>query len=264
MLTLALYLAFGAIVGILAGLLGVGGGVILVPILNFTLNLEKIDPSVVHHMALGTSMASIAFTSISSTRSHNKRGTVRWDIVKLMTPGILVGTFLGTLVVAHIPTRPLKIVFAVFLVYTAIQMILNLKPKASFHLPGTVGLLLAGTFIGLISSFIGIGGGALTIPFLVMCNIPMINVIGVSAAIGFPIAVAGSVGFIYTGLSLPALPPYSLGFVYLPALIGLVCTSMLTAPIGARLSHVLPVLTLKRFFGCILCAMAIRMIYTIL
>lgn len=264
MLILGIYLAFGVVVGIMAGLLGVGGGVILVPILDITLPLEGIDASVAHHMALATSMGSIVFTSISSTRSHNKRGTVRWDIVKAMTPGLLLGTLGGTFVVSSIPTGPLKIVFAVFLTYTAIQMILDLKPRASFHLPGAVGLFLAGVFVGTVASFVGIGGGALIIPFLVMCNVPMINVIGASAAMGFPIALAGAVGFIANGWGNPALPPHSLGYVYLPALVGFVCTSMLLAPYGVKLSHSLPVRTLKRCFGVILLTMALRMAYSIM
>jgi len=263
MASLVFYLIFGAIVGVLAGLLGVGGGVILVPILDITLAMEKIDMSVAHHMALATSMGSIIFTSISSARSHNKRGVIRWDIVKTMTPGLLAGTFLGSFVVAGIPVKPLKIIFAAFLFYAATQMILDFKPKASRHLPGTLGLLLVATAIGAISSFIGIGGGALTIPFLAMCNVPMINVIGVSAALGFPIALAGSIGFIVNGSGVPNLPAYALGFIYLPALAGLVCASMLTAPVGVKLSHSLPVKTIKRFFGFFLCAMGLRMVYSL-
>ena len=261
---LLVYLAVGLFVGVFAGLLGVGGGTIIVPILDIMLPLENIDSSIVHHMALATSMGSIAFTSLSSARSHNKRGTVIWDVVKGMAPGIIAGTLSGTFVVTSIPTRPLKIIFVVFLTYTAIQMILDFKPKASFHLPNKLWLLFVGLFIGVISSFVGIGGGALIVPFLVMCNIPMINAIGISACLGFPLAVAGSVGFIYNGLNLPNLPPYALGYIYLPALAGLVAASMLTAPLGVKLSHSLPVKALKRCFGVMLLVMAARMAYSIM
>jgi uncharacterized membrane protein YfcA len=264
MATLLIYLVFGAIAGVFAGLLGVGGGVILVPILDITLAMEKVSPTVAHHMALATSMASIAFTSVSSARSHNKRGTIRWDIVAAMAPGIMAGTMGGTFVVAGVPAIPLKLVFVVFLTYTSMQMILDFKPKGSFTLPGRPGLILAGLLIGTIASFIGIGGGSLTIPFLVLSNVPMINAIGISAAIGFPLAVAGSIGFIINGLHVADLPAQSLGFIYLPALAGLVCASMLTAPLGVRLSHCLPVKTLKRCFGVLLLGMSIRMVYTLL
>lgn len=261
--TVLIFLAFGVFVGILAGLLGVGGGAVLVPILNVMLPYDNIDPSIVHHMALATSMGSIAFTSISSARSHNQHGTVPWHIVKAITPGILVGTLGGTFIVAGISATPLKIIFAIFLGYTAIQMIMDIRPKASFHLPGTAGLVAAGLVIGVVSSFVGIGGGALTIPFLVMCNVPMINVIGASAALGFPIAVAGTIGYIYNGLGNPLLPSYSFGYVYLPALAGLAVTSIIFAPYGAKLSHALPVKILKRCFGVMLILVTVRIIYTV-
>ena len=264
MAIILIFLGFGTIVGILAGLLGVGGGAVLVPILNFVLPYDGVEPSMVHHMALGTSMASIVFTSISSARSHNQRGTIPWNIVLGLTPGILAGTFGGTFVVASIPGLQLKIIFAVFLAYTSFQMIMDLKPKASFHLPGMVGLFIAGLVIGLVSSFVGIGGGALTIPFLIMCNIPMINAIGASAAVGFPLAVSGALGYVYNGLGNSMLPEYSFGFVYLPALLGLVITSMIFAPYGVKLSHSLPVKTLKRCFGIMLLLVTARMVATII
>ncbi|MCC8193279.1 MAG: sulfite exporter TauE/SafE family protein [Deltaproteobacteria bacterium] len=264
MYILAIYLAAGVIVGILAGLLGIGGGTVIVPILDITLPLQNVNFSVAHHMALATSMANIMFTSVTSARSHSKRGTVRWDIVKAMTPGLLIGTLGGTFVVSSIPTAPLKVVFCVFLTYTAVQRLMDIKPRASFHLPGTFGLFLAGTFVGVVASFVGIGGGVLIIPFLTMCNVPLINTIGASAAMGFPIAVAGTAGFIYNGWGHAALPEYSLGFVYLPALAGLVVASMLVTPYGVKLSHSLPVKTLKRCFGVLLLAMAARMAYSIM
>lgn len=264
MVAVAVYLVLGVFVGIMAGLLGVGGGVVIVPVLSISMVYEGVNDSVIHHMALATSMGSIMFTSVSSALSHNRRGTVRWDIVKAMTPGLLLGTLAGTFIVSGIPAKPLKIVFAAFLTYTATQMILDLKPKAAFRLPGPIGLLIAGACIGLFASFVGIGGGLLITPFLLACAVPMLNTIGASAAMGFPIAVAGTIGFIYHGWGNPALPEYSLGFIYLPALVGLVITSMLAAPYGARLSHVLPVRTLKKCFGVILAVVAVRMIYSVL
>ncbi len=264
MLILVIYLAVGVLVGVLAGLLGIGGGTVIVPILDMTLPMQDIEFSVIHHMALATSMANIMFTSITSARSHSKRGTVRWDIVRAMSPGLLLGTLGGTFVVSGIPTGPLKIIFCVFLSYTAIQMFLDIKPKASFHLPGFLGMTLAGAFIGVVASFVGIGGGVLIIPFLTMCNVPMINTIGASAAMGFPIALAGTIGFIYNGWGTPGLPDYSLGFVYLPALAGLVVASMLATPLGVKLSHTMPVKLLKRCFAVLLLAMVARMAYSIL
>ena len=264
MTLLIIYLIVGAFVGLLAGLLGVGGGTVIVPILDITLPMQHVNNSVVHHMALATSMANIMFTSVTSARSHSKRGSVRWDVVKAMTPGLLLGTLGGTFIVSSIPTVPLKVVFCVFLTYTAFQMILDIKPKGTRHLPGFCGLFLFGTFVGVVASFVGIGGGVIIIPFLTMCGLPMINAIGASAAMGFPIALAGTIGFIYNGWGHVALPDYSLGFVYLPALAGLVVASMLITPYGVKLSHALPIKTLKRCFGVLLLVMVARMAYTIL
>ena len=259
---LSIYVFFGAIVGILAGLLGVGGGAVLVSILDITLDLQGIHSPFSHHIAIATSMANIFFTSAVSTWSHNKHGTIPWHIVRWMTPGILVGTFGSTFVVALVPATPLKFIFACFLVYAACQMLMNIKPRPSRTLPGKVGLTLAGIVIGTSSGFLGVGGAGVTIPFLVMCNVPIISVISASAALGFPIAAAGVAGYIWNGLSIPDLPPHTLGFIYLPALIGLVFASMLTTPLGAKMAHTLPVKSIKRFFGLFLVCMAIRMFYS--
>jgi Predicted permeases len=264
LLILAIYLVLGAFAGVFAGLLGVGGGIILVPVLNVTLPMEGVPASLAHHMALATSMGSIVFTAASSARAHNKRGTVLWDIVKVMAPGVVLGTLSGTFVVSMIPSAPLKVVFTGFVFFMAIQMILDAKPKASRHLPAKRWMFLYAAAVGMFSSFVGIGGGVLIIPFLVMCNVPMINVIGVSAVLGFPLAIAGSLGFIWNGYGLPDLPPYSLGYIHLTALAGIVVASMLTAPLGVKLSHSLPSRTLKRFFGFVLVIIAARMLYSIL
>ncbi len=259
---LGIYLFFGAIVGILAGLMGVGGGAVLVPILDFTLGLQGVSPLYIHHMAIATSMANILFTSAVSAWSHNKHGTIPWDLVRWMTPGILAGSFGSTFAAAAVPAAPLKFVFACFLVYAASQMIMDIKPRPSRQLPGAVGLTLMGTLIGLFSGFLGVGGAAITLPFLIMCNVPMISVISASAAFGFPIAVAGTAGFIWNGLGIPELPEHSLGFVYLPALAGLISASVLTTPLGAKLAHALPVRSIKRFFGVFLIFMSARMFST--
>lgn len=261
--TILIYMVFGAFAGILAGLLGVGGGLVIVPILVYGLPLQGITEHV-QHMALGTSMASIIFTSLSSMRAHNARGTVMWPVVKSFTPGIIVGTFVGGSIAALMPTRPLGIIFVVFLSYVSMQMLLDIKPKASRQLPGPVGTAGAGGVIGFVSSFVGIGGGSLIIPYLTMCNTPMREAIGTSAAVGFPLAVAGAVSYIFNGWSVPGLPQYSFGFIYLPALAGIVVASMLTAPLGAKIAYKVPVSKLKRFFAIFLMFVAANMIYKLL
>jgi uncharacterized membrane protein YfcA len=244
-----LYLAAGSVAGFLAGLLGVGGGVVIVPILMFIFTAQHFPVDHMIHIAIGTSLASIMFTSVASLRAHNAHGAVNWAIVKRITPGILLGTLAGTFLVAKLPANLLKGLFIVFLFYVATQLMLNIKPKPMRQLPGTVGMFAAGGIIGLASSFVGIGGGALSVPFMTWHNVRMHNAIGTSAAIGFPIAVAGTIGYVLNGLTIENLPDWSLGFIHLPSLAGLVVASVLIAPLGAKAAHKLPVETLKKIFA---------------
>ena len=255
------YLVFGAVAGVIAGLLGVGGGIVVVPALFWFFTAQGFSQEIIMQMALGTSLAAIMFTSISSFRAHHRRGAVLWPIVKAITPGILIGTFAGSCVAAKLPTGFLKGFFVCFLYYVAIQMLLNIKPKASRQIPGQAGMFGAGFGIGAVSSLVGIGGGTLSVPFMVWCNIAMHTAVGTSAAIGFPIALAGTVGYVVNGLGAANLPPLSFGYIYLPALVGVAAVSILTAPYGARLAHKLPVPTLKRFFALFVLAMATRMLW---
>jgi len=193
-------------VGVIAGLLGVGGGIVIVPILVFLFTAQGMPQDHIMQMALGTSLGSIVFTSISSFRAHHRRGAVHWDIVKRIAPGIILGTLSGSWLAAGLSPTVLKAIFACFLFYVAAQMLLNLKPKSTRRLPKAAGMFGAGGFIGLVSSMVGIGGGTLSVPFLTWCNLPVHHAIGTSAAIGFPIAVAGTLGYIATGLSVSGLP----------------------------------------------------------
>jgi uncharacterized membrane protein YfcA len=247
-----LYLAAGSVAGFLAGLLGVGGGVVIVPILMFIFTAQHFPADHMIHIAIGTSLASIMFTSVSSLRAHHNLGAVNWIIVKRITPGILIGTLAGTFLVAKLPASLLKGFFIVFVFYVATQLLLNMRPKPTRQLPGTAGMFAAGSFIGMVSSFVGIGGGALSIPFMTWSNIKMHNAIGTSAAIGFPIAVAGAFGYFLNGLNVNNLPDSSLGFIHLPSLAGLVLASVIIAPLGAKAAHKLPVATLKRIFAVFL------------
>lgn len=257
---LLMYMAVGAVAGILAGLLGIGGGLVIVPMLFFCFSRQGISGQAIMHLALGTSMASIMFTAVSSFWSHHRRGAVKWIVVRRIVVGILTGTFLGTCVAAELSTPMLKGFFVIFLYYVSIQMLTGKKPKPGRQIPGRTGMFGAGNVIGLVSSLVGIGGGSLSVPFMLWCNIPLHQAIGTSAAIGFPIAVAGTIGYIYNGLSAAGLPAHTLGYVYLPALGGLITASVLTAPIGVRLAHSLPVAGLKRIFAFLLLVVATRML----
>lgn len=255
-----LYLGLGVVAGLLAGLLGVGGGIVIVPMLTFTFTYLRFPPEHLHHLALGTSLATIVFTSFASFRAHHGQGVVNWQVVRQVTPGILTGTLGGSWVAAHLSTGFLKGFFVCFTFYVALQMLLDIRPTPSRQLPGRGAMFGVGTIIGAVSSLVGIGGGSLSVPFLVWCNVSMYGAIGTSAAIGFPIALAGAVGYVANGLAAQGLPSHSLGFVYLPALAGIALASYLTAPLGAKLAHNLPVPKLKKAFACLLLATGLKML----
>lgn len=258
------YLGVGMIAGVFAGLLGVGGGVIIVPMLVFGLTWQGVPGEHVMHLALGTSMACIIFTSFSSFLAHHKHGAVHWEIVRRIVPGILTGTFLGSCLAAIMSTGFLKGFFVLFLYYVAFQMLSKRAPKPSRGLPGPVGMFGVGNTIGVVSSLVGIGGGTLSVPFMMWCNVAVHEAIGTSAAIGFPIAVGGSIGYIFNGWNVTGLPGYSLGFIYFPALAGIVCASMLTAPLGVRLAHSMPVAGLKRAFALLMLVVGTRMLLSLI
>lgn len=258
-----MYGCVGAVVGVLAGLLGVGGGLVIVPILVFAFGLQGVSPDITMHLALGTSLASIMFTSISSFMAHHKRGAVHWTTVKRIVIGIFTGTFLGSCFASILSTEVLKIFFVIFLYFVAIQILTNKKPKASRELPGLPGMFAAGNVIGFVSSLVGIGGGTLSVPFMVWCNVVVHHAIGTSAAIGLPIAISGTIGYVFNGWGVPNLPEYSIGYVYTPALLGIAAISVLTAPLGVKLAHSLPVDKLKKIFAVLLMVVGTKMLLSI-
>jgi uncharacterized membrane protein YfcA len=259
-----LYFVAGSIAGFLAGLLGIGGGVVIVPILMFIFTTQHFPADHMMHIAIGTSLASIMFTAVSSMRAHHVLGAVNWNIVKRITPGILIGTLAGTFLVAQLSAALLKGFFIFFVFYVATQLLLNINAKPKRNLPGSLGMFTAGGIIGVLSSFVGIGGGAMSVPFMTWSNVKMHNAIGTSAAIGFPIAVAGTIGYVINGLSIADLPKWSLGFVHIPSLTGLVVASIFTAPLGARVAHKLPVPMLKKIFAGFLYIIGIKLLLNLI
>jgi len=255
------YLALGLTSGLIAGLLGVGGGLVLVPVLSWIYAHQGFPAEYNIHMALGTSLAVIVLTSIASLRAHHRHGAVRWPAVRRIAPGIVLGTLAGAIAAAWLPDRGLRWFFVAFLFYAATQMLLGFKANPHRELPGWPGMTLVGSVIGLVSSWVGIGGGTLSVPFLNWCNVRFQEAIGTSAAIGFPIAVSGALGYALSGQVAAGLPEWSLGFVYLPALAAVAMMSMVTAPWGARLTHSLPVVRLKRIFAGLLYLLGLRMLY---
>lgn len=262
-----LYLATGALVGLLAGLLGIGGGMTLVPILSALFAAQALAPEHTVHLALGTGMAQVMFTSAASVREHHRHGAVDWTIVRRLAPGMVVGSLLSTVASGWVSQRALALAFALIVYGGATQILLGRKPAAARGLPGSWALTAIGVAIGVVCGLVSAGGAFLTVPLMLFCGVAMHTAIGSGAAIGIPVAIVGTAGFVLSGWRLvgtDALPAYSAGFVYLPALVALVCASVLTAPIGARLAHRLPVATLKRIFAALLYVLATKMIVSYL
>jgi len=255
-------LALGLVSGFLAGLLGIGGGMLMVPILTLILSSRGVDAGMAVKMAIATSMATIMFTSISSVRAHHKRGAVRWDLVRGLAPGILIGGLLaGAGIFALLKGAWLALVFAAFVSFSAFQMLRNKKPAPSRQMPGPAGQVGAGAGIGLLSGLVGAGGGFVSVPFMSWCNVPMHSAVATSAALGFPIALANTIGYLIGGWSLPTALPGAFGYLYLPALLIVASVSVTMAPLGARTAHAMDVAQLKRAFAGLLFLLAAYMLY---
>jgi uncharacterized membrane protein YfcA len=256
-------LAFlGICTGFLAGLLGIGGGMIMVPFITIMLSHRGVSPDLAVKMAIATSMATIIFTSVSSVRAHHKRGAVRWDLVKGLAPGIVLGGAIASMgVFAFLKGSSLAVFFGLFVGFSATQMFLDKKPAPTRQIPGTAGLVGAGGLIGFFSGLVGAGGGFISVPFMTWCNVSIHNAVATSAALGFPIAVANVAGYVISGMSVQGLPDDAFGYIWVPALVVIAACSVFTAPLGAKAAHKLPVKKLKRVFASILYVLASYMLY---
>jgi len=250
----------GAIAGVLAGLLGIGGGIVIVPVLALVLTGQGASPDVVMQVAIGTSLATIVTTALSSIRAHQKRKAIDWQVFRRITPGVMLGAVVGAIIADLIPGVTLRTLFGFFMLFVATQMALDRTPAPHRQLPDRGGMLVAGTLIGTVASMMGIGGGSMSVPFLTWCNMHVRNAVATSAAIGLPIAVAGAISFTVTGWGRTDLPPWSIGYVNLPAYAGIVVASTLFAPLGAALAHRLAPRTIKRTFAVFLFVLAVKML----
>lgn len=256
-------LLLGACTGFLAGLLGVGGGMIMVPFVTILLEQHAFPAGQIIKVAIATSLTTIVFTAISSVRAHHRRGGVRWEIAAVLAPGILVGSFAGAQFVGALPAALIATIFGTFLVWAATRMLRHRAPESpelARSLPGKSGMFGAGSLIGAISAVLGAGGAFLMVPFLTNRGLRPQQAVGTSAACGFPIALAGTIGYMVAGRGIE-LPAGTIGFVYLPALFAIAATSVLTAPLGARLAHALPTDKLKKVFACSLYLMSAYMLW---
>ncbi|MBL4765253.1 MAG: sulfite exporter TauE/SafE family protein [Colwellia sp.] len=258
------FLLLGSLVGFVAGLLGVGGGGIMVPILTIIFLYQGVDADSVMHLALGTSMAAIIFTSISSLRAHQTHRTIKWNIVKLMSFGVIFGTFIATFLAAQLSSLYLAIFFTLFMAYVAIKLLVNKQINTDNCHISNKNLLFSASGIGAISALVSIGGGSLTVPYLVSKGINVKKAIGTSAAIGLPISIAGTLGYLINGWDSNLGYEYTLGFIYLPAVFLISITSFFTAPYGAKLAQHLPISILKKVFACLLILLSLKMLLSII
>lgn len=257
---IAAFLLLGAFTGFAAGLLGIGGGMLLVPFLTMLLTSQGFPLGQIVKIAIATSLTTILFTSLSSVRAHARRGAVRWNIAKTLAPGIVVGSMLGAQLAAWLPGAVLAIAFGLFVGTMATQMLRRRKISADRTLPGTAGMLGMGGTIGALSALAGAGGGFITVPFLTRSNVRIHEAVATSAACGFPIALAGTLGYVIAGWNL-SLPSGTVGYVYLPALGAIVATSVLTAPLGAKVAHAMSVERLRTVFALLLYVLAAYMMW---
>ncbi|UTF58916.1 sulfite exporter TauE/SafE family protein [Gilvimarinus sp. DA14] len=258
MFVILLYLLVGAFAGLLAGLFGIGGGMVIVPVLIFSFIGAGLSPDVLTHMAVATSLASIVFTSISSVWAHHRKQAVIWRIVKLMTLGLIIGTAIGVFFISSVPGPVLQKLIGLFALLLSLKMLLNWQPPGEGKEPGAGGLSIAGGVIGFGSSWFGIGGGTFTVPYLSWLRINMRNAVATSAACGLPIAVAATFANIVAGWNHPDLPQWSTGYVYWPAVLGIAIASVPCARIGAKLAHSLDAKLLKKLFAVLLFVVGIR------
>jgi len=255
-----IYLILGMVAGLMAGLLGIGGGLIIVPVLVFTFVAQQFGSRLEMHLAVATSLASVVFTAVSSAWAHHRRGAVRWDVVWRLAPGIAMGALAAGWSARYLGSDVLKVMFGVFACLAAGNLAWERGPSQQRDLPGPAGLTLAGTVIGAISTLVGIGGGTMTVPFLAWCRLDMRTAVGSSAACGFPIAVAGTLAMMLAGWDEPGLPVGATGYVYWPAALIVALASIFAAPVGARLAHAMPVRTLRRVFAVLLIVVGVKLI----
>jgi uncharacterized membrane protein YfcA len=258
---LPVYLLVGAVAGLCAGLFGVGGGLIVVPALAYIFALLELTSTSLMQLAVGTSLAVIIVTALSSTVAHHRHGAVQWQLVGRIAPFIAAGGLAGAFIASRVPSAHLKLVFAMVEVLIALQMYFEFKPKPARTLPGTMGLGAVSGGIGLISALVGIGGGTMTVPYLTWCNVDIHKAVATSAACGLPIAVAGSLGFVWLVPHAVDLPPHTVGFIYWPALLAIAIASVAVAPLGAKLAHRLSTHHLGRIFALFLLLVGMSMLF---
>lgn len=259
LLFFTLYVVAGIFVGLASGLFGIGGGVIVVPVLLPIFAAQGLGIDIAMHLAVGSSLATIVVTGMSSARAHWQLGNILSSALPWLIAGLMVGALCGAQVAAALPGDTLRVIFAGFLLLLALRLFVYKQPPANRRLPPPAIVAGVGFIIGVISSLVGIGGGAMVVPFLVWGGVAMRQAVGTSAAAGVCIAIAGSIGFVLAGTGEDQLPAWSSGYIYWPAVLGITLSSAVLAPIGARLASRLPALLLRRAFAVMLVLVGLRL-----
>lgn len=254
------YMGLGLVTGLLAGMLGIGGGSVIVPGLFLVFTNQSLAPGLAMRLAIGTSLGSVLFTSLVATRAQHKRGAIDWPVATTLGLAALLGSLASGYLAGFLSGRVLKSAFGVFLGFVGLQIMFGWRPAGHWRLPARPLLFAVGLLIGAVSALLGIGGGSLTVPFLTACRVEMRRAIAISATLGVPIAFFGAGGLIWSGLHHPGLPLGTVGYIDLPALAALTGVAVLVVPFGVGLAHRLPVAQLRRIFGGFLVVVAIQMI----
>lgn len=257
------YLLTGALAGVMAGLLGVGGGLVVVPALAWVFATQGYASDSLMQFAVGSSLATIVPTSVSSLLAHHTRGSVDWTAVRGLVPGIVLGALAGAVLAHFTSSAGLAVCFGLFEIAVALQLAFGGAPAAHRRLPGAAGMTAAGGVIGAVSALLGIGGGTLTTPYLAWHGIDIRRAVGTSATVGLPIALAGAAGFLVTGQAAAWQPGHNTGYIVWPAVATIAFTSVLLAPLGARLAHHLPRARLRQVFALFLLVVGARMLWSV-
>lgn len=256
-----LLLLAGSIAGFIAGLFGVGGGIIVIPVTLWILKNQQIESEYIQHIALGTSLTVMVFTTFVSSFGHYRKKAIDTGILKSMAPGIIVGSIIGSMLASSIPSESLQIAFIIFAYFIAIKTLVGFNPKSSWHLPKPIGIFGVGSIIGGLSGMLGIGGGVFNVPFLLACKVPVQKAIGTSAALSWAVAISGAISYLWSGLQVVDLPEGTYGFCYLPVAITLIITTSIFAPLGVRLTHKLSPKLMRIIFGLMLLAISTKILF---
>ncbi len=251
----------GSIAGFLAGLFGIGGGIIVIPVTLWVLKVQHIESEYIQHIAVGTSLTVMVFTTFVSSLGHYRKKAINLQVFRSMAPGIIIGSITGSLLARSIPSQSLQIVFIVFAYFISIKTLVGFNPNSSWNLPKPAGIFGVGSLIGGLSGLLGIGGGVFNVPFLLACKVPVRNAVGTSSALSWSVAISGAASYLWTGLKVSGLPEGTFGFCYLPVAITLIITTSIFAPLGVRLTHALPVKLMRMIFGLMLMAISTQILF---